>query len=131
MFTDPIGDMIARIRNGQQARKGYILCPASKMKEGVLKVLKDEGYIENFDPVEGENNKKDFKIYLKFFDGRGAIKEIKRVSKPGCRIYSGALDIPKTKNGLGIVILSTPKGIVSDYEARNSNIGGEVLCTVY
>lgn len=126
-FTDPLGDMLTRIRNGQKAQKKFVLCPASKLRASVLVVLKAEGYIREFST---ENNM--LKIELKYVEqGRPVIREIARVSKPGRRVYRGAQKIPVVYNNLGIAIVSTPKGVMSDAAAREANVGGEVLCRVF
>ena len=124
--TDPLGDMLTRIRNGQQARKDSVLTPASKLRARVLDVLQREGYIrgytqEDMGPVVG------IRIELKYFEGQPAIQHVARVSQPGRRVYSGSKDLPRVRNGLGITIVSTPKGVLSDAEAREQNVGGEVL----
>lgn len=128
--TDPLGDMLTRIRNGQQARKDSVLTPASKLRARVLDVLQREGYIrgysnEDMGPVAG------IRIELKYFEGQPAIQHMARVSRPGRRVYSGAKDLPRVRNGLGITIVSTPKGVLSDAEAREQNVGGEVLAEVF
>ena len=126
-FTDPLGDMLTRIRNGQKARKKFVMCHGSKLRSSVLDVLKSEGYIRDFST---ENNM--LKIELKYLDqGRPVIREIARISKPGRRVYSGSKAMPKVYNGLGVAIVSTPKGVMSDNEAREANVGGEVLCRVF
>ena len=126
-FTDPLGDMLTRIRNGQKARKKFVMCQASKLRSSVLEVLKGEGYIRDFST---ENNM--LKIELKYLEqGRPVIREIARISKPGRRVYSGSKAMPKVYNGLGVAIVSTPKGVMSDNEAREANVGGEVLCRVF
>ena len=126
-FTDPLGDMLTRIRNGQKARKKFVMCHASKLRSSVLDVLKGEGYIRDFST---ENNM--LKIELKYLEqGRPVIREIARISKPGRRVYSGSKAMPKVYNGLGVAIVSTPKGVMSDNEAREANVGGEVLCRVF
>ena len=130
-FSDTIGDMITRIRNGQKAGLASVKCPASILREGVLEVLKNEGYIKGYETSEIRKGVKEIRIDLKYFEGQGAIKEIKRVSTPGRRNYSKTVDIPKVKNGLGIAILSTSAGVLADYEARKKNVGGEVLCYVF
>lgn len=129
-MTDPLGDMLTRIRNGQQARKDSVLTPASKLRARVLDVLQREGYIRGYSdadmgPAAG------IRIDLKYFEGQPAIQHVARVSKPGRRVYSGATELPRVRNGLGIVIVSTPKGVLSDAEAREQNVGGEVLCQVF
>ena len=129
-LTDPLGDMLTRIRNGQQARKDSVLSPASKLRVRVLDVLKREGYIRDYAP-ENLSGHPGIRIELKYFEGQPAIKHVARVSKPGRRIYSGSQDLPRVRNGLGITIVSTPKGVLSDAEAREHNVGGEVLAEVF
>jgi small subunit ribosomal protein S8 len=129
-MSDPLGDMLTRIRNGQQARKDSILTPASKLRARVLDVLQREGYIRGYSAtVEGPAAA--LRIDLKYFEGKPAIQHVARVSKPGRRVYSGATELPRVRNGLGITIVSTPKGVLSDAEAREQNVGGEVLCQVF
>jgi len=128
--TDPVGDLLTRIRNGQRARKDSVLSPASKLRVRVLDVLQREGYIrgyseEQMGPAAG------VRIELKYFEGQPAIKHIARVSKPGSRVYSGSQELPRVMNGLGITIVSTPSGVLSDAEAREQNVGGEVLAEVF
>ena len=130
-MTDPLGDMLTRIRNGQRARKDIVHAPASKNRERVLAVLQREGYIRHFERVELNGGKADLKIELKYHEGDPVIRSIARVSKPGRRVYSSVRDLPRVANGLGISIVSTPKGVLSDAEAREKNVGGEVLCTVF
>jgi small subunit ribosomal protein S8 len=130
-MTDPLGDMLTRIRNGQQARKDSVLTPASKLRARVLEVLKREGYIRGFATETNGGAREDIRIDLKYFEGQPAIQFLQRVSKPGRRVYSGAKDLPRVRNGLGITIVSTPKGVLSDAEARDQNVGGEVLCQVF
>ena len=130
-MSDTLGDMLTRIRNGQSAKKSVVDAPASRFRGNVLDVLKREGYIRNFSQVEKRPGINEFKIELKYFDGKPVISEIKRVSTPGRRIYSSIGDLPKTYNGLGISILSTPRGVMSDNEARAAHVGGEVLCQVF
>ena len=130
-LTDPIGDMFSRIRNGQMRLLNSILIPSSNYRQNILKILKNEGYIKDFYIEKNENNRISLKINLKYFDGDPVIKEIKRISKPGRRVYSRATSIPKVMNGLGLAILSTPKGVMSDSEARKNNVGGEVICRVF
>jgi len=130
-LTDPIGDMFSRIRNGQMRLLRSVNVPASNFRLQILEVLKSEGYISNFFIEKKENNKKNLKVDLKYYEGNPVIKEIKRVSKPGRRIYSRADSIPKIQNGLGLAIISTPKGVMSDNEARKNNIGGEIICRVF
>ena len=130
-LMDPIGDMFTRIRNGQLRLKSSIDVPASNFRLKILEVLKSEGYITNYFMEKKENNKKNLKVDLKYYEGSPVIKEIKRVSKPGRRVYSRATSIPKIQNGLGLAILSTPKGVMSDNDARKNNIGGEIICRVF
>ena len=129
-MTDPLGDMLTRIRNGQQARKDSILTPASKLRAHVLDVLQREGYIRGYseEQVAGQ---KGLRIELKYFEGQPAIQHLVRVSKPGRRVYSAARELPRIRNGLGITIVSTPRGVLSDAEARDQNVGGEVLAEVF
>jgi small subunit ribosomal protein S8 len=130
-MTDPLGDMLTRIRNAQRAGMANVSCPASKLRANVLEVLKREGYIRGFMPANGGEAAPQFKIELKYNEGTPVIREINRVSKPGRRVYSKIADLPRVYNGLGISILSTPRGVMSDNEARAANVGGEVLCRVY
>ena len=130
-LADPIGDMISRIRNGQMRLLSSVSIPASNFRLQILEVLKNEGYISNFILEKEENNKKTLKVDLKYYEGNPVIREIKRVSKPGRRIYSRADSIPRIQNGLGLAIISTPKGVMSDNEARKNNIGGEIICRVF
>jgi small subunit ribosomal protein S8 len=127
-MSDPLGDLLTRIRNGQRARHSTVSTPASKLRANVLEVLKREGYIRDFSRAEGAA---ELRIELKYHEGKPVIREISRVSKPGRRVYSKIKDLPKVYNGLGIAILSTPKGVMSDNEARAANLGGEVLCRVF
>ncbi|MDR0449270.1 MAG: 30S ribosomal protein S8 [Rickettsiales bacterium] len=129
-FTHPIGDMIARIRNAQNAGKDQVAMPASSLRQNVLGVLKDEGFIEGFKTKKVSDAKSEIVVDLKYVSGQGAIQEIRIVSKPGRRVYSKSAKLPKVLNGLGVVIVSTPKGIMADYKARKENLGGEVLCQV-
>jgi small subunit ribosomal protein S8 len=129
-MTDPLGDMLTRIRNGQQARLSTVTSPASRLRSNVLEVLKAEGYIRDFEKNEIEVGKPELTIHLKYYEGQPVIREIKRVSTPGRRIYSGIRNLPRIRNGLGISILSTPRGVMSDNKARDANVGGEVLCSV-
>jgi small subunit ribosomal protein S8 len=128
--TDPLGDMLTRIRNGQRARKDSVLSPASKLRVRVLEVLQREGYIRGYSEEE-MGPAKGIRIELKYFEGQPAIKHVARVSKPGRRVYSGSQELPRIRNGLGITIVSTPKGVLSDAEAREQNVGGEVLAEVF
>ena len=129
-LNDPVGDLITRIRNAQLRRRSKLVSPASALRGRVLQVLKDEGYIRDFREIESEG-RKELEIELKYFEGAPAIHEIQRVSKPGRRVYSSIKDLRLVRNGLGISILSTPKGVMSDQAARDANVGGEVLCEVY
>ncbi len=130
-MTDPLGDMLTRIRNGQRARKNMISSPASKLRNGVLDVLQREGYIRGYSQHELRPGVSEIEIELKYHEGDPVIREIKRVSTPGRRVYSGIKDLSRVYNGLGIAILSTPRGVLSDTEAREGNVGGEVLCQVF
>ena len=130
-MNDLLSDMITRIRNGQQARLATIKCPASNLLGNVLDVLKREGYIRDYHRNEISSGIAEIEIELKYYEGEPVIKEIKRLSTPGRRNYSQISALPKTHNGLGIAILSTSKGVMSDFEARQANVGGEVLCSVY
>ena len=130
-LSDPLGDMLTRIRNGQSAHMSEINSPSSKLRRNVLEVLKREGYIRDFDEEAEVNGAANLRIELKYHDGEPVIREIARVSKPGRRIYSRIADLPRIYNGLGIAILSTPRGVISDNEARAAKIGGEVLCRVF
>jgi len=130
-INDPLGDMLTRIRNAQQRGKSSISTPASRMRERVLEVLQQEGFIRGFASVQHNGSKAEIEIELKYFDGQPVIKEIKRVSKPGRRVYASVDNLPTIYNGLGISILSTSKGVMSDAEARAHNVGGEVICTVF
>ena len=129
-MTDPLGDMLTRIRNGQSARKDSILTPASKLRANVLDVLQREGYIRGYSE-ETLAGQKGLRIELKYFEGQPAIQHLARVSKPGRRVYSGSNALPHIRNGLGTVIVSTPRGVLSDAEARAQNVGGEVLAEVF
>ncbi len=130
-MSDPLGDMLTRIRNGQRARQAVVASPASKMRANVLEVLKREGYIRGFSRQDLRAGVAELKIELKYVDGEPAIREVARVSKPGRRVYSRLADLPRSYNGLGIAILSTPRGVLSDNEARAVKVGGEVLCRVF
>jgi small subunit ribosomal protein S8 len=130
-MTDPLGDMLTRIRNGQRARKNRIMSPASKLRSNVLDVLKREGYIRDYSQHELRPGVSEIEIQLKYHEGEPVIREISRVSKPGRRVYSKIKDLQRVYNGLGIAILSTPRGVLSDSEARDQNVGGEVLCQVF
>jgi small subunit ribosomal protein S8 len=130
-LSDPLGDLLTRIRNAQKARLSSVQTPASKLRGNVLDVLKREGYIRDYSRNEQEAGMAEFKVELKYHDGEPVIREISRISKPGRRVYSKIADLPRIYNGLGISILSTPRGVMSDNEARAANVGGEVLCRVY
>ena len=130
LMNDPLGDMLTRIRNAQMRTRPSVATPASTLRARVLDVLESEGYIRGYSEVE-LNGKAEFQIELKYFDGQPVIREIQRVSKPGRRVYSSVRNIPRVADGLGVSILSTPKGVMSDHEARNQNVGGEVLCRVF
>ena len=129
-LTDPLGDMLTRIRNGQRAKKDSVLSPASKLRARVLEVLQREGYIRGYSE-DATGVHPQLRIELKYFEGEPAIKHVARVSKPGRRVYSGSRELPVIRNGLGITIVSTPRGVLSDAEARNHNVGGEVLAEVF
>jgi len=131
MVNDPVGDMIARIKNAATRGRSKVMTPASKMRARVLDVLAEEGYIRGYQLVQVPGAFPEFEIELKYFDGAPVIAEIRRVSKPGRRVYSSIGDLKPVKNGLGISILSTPKGVMSDTAARDANVGGEVLCHVF
>ena len=130
-LTDPIGDMFSRIRNGQMRSLNSIDIPSSNFRKNILKILKEEGYIKDYYIEKTENNKTTLKINLKYYEGYPVIKGIKRISKPGRRIYSRANSIPRVMNGLGLAILSTPKGVMTDTDARKNNVGGEIICRVF
>ncbi len=130
-MTDPLGDMLTRIRNAQLRKKSKVSTPASKLRGNLLDVLKAEGYIRGYSKVEFDGGKSEFEIELKYFDGQPVIREISRVSKPGRRVYTSVDNIPRVANGLGVTILSTPKGVMADHAAREANVGGEVLCKVF
>ena len=129
-IIDPVGDMFTRIRNGQMRSLSRIDVPASKFRLQILEILKLEGYINNFF-VEKNQNINTLKVDLKYYEGNPVIKDIKRISKPGRRVYSRAISIPKIQNGLGLAIVSTSKGVMSDSEARKNNVGGEIICKVF
>src|SRR5437588_8652486 len=128
---DPISDLFTRIRNAQMRSKSKVSTPGSKLRASVLDVLKSEGYIRGYTSTEFENGRTEFEIELKYFDGAPVIREISRVSKPGRRVYTSVKTLPRINNGLGIAIVSTPKGVMADHDAREANVGGEVLCTVF
>ena len=130
-MNDPIGDMLTRIRNSQMRGKSTVSTPASTLRARVLDVLLSEGYIRGYERASTENGQGELVISLKYFEGEPVIREVKRVSKPGRRVYMGVKEIPSVRNGLGVSIVSTPKGVMSDANARAANVGGEVLCTVF
>ncbi|MEM6973349.1 MAG: 30S ribosomal protein S8 [Pseudomonadota bacterium] len=130
-MNDPLGDMLTRIRNAQLRNKQKVTSPASKLRGWVLDVLVEEGYIRGYERSEPEPHKPVFEIELKYFEGQPAIKELKRISTPGRRSYSGSNAIPQVRNGLGVAIMSTNRGVMTDHRARAENVGGEVLCTVF
>ena len=129
-MQDPLADMLTRIRNAQMAGKAVVKMPSAKLKVSVASVLKEEGYIRNFEIIQNEKGKQ-IEIALKYFDGKPAIKEISRISKPGMRVYSSVKAMPSYKNNMGVSILSTSKGVMTNFSAKDANIGGEVLCRVY
>lgn len=128
-MSDPIADMLTRIRNAQRAEKSRVVMPSSKLKVAIASVLKEEGYVDDF-AVREVDGKPSLDIALKYYAGRPVIEQIERVSRPGLRIYKGSQDIPRVMNGLGVAIVSTPKGVMTDRKARASNVGGEILCIV-
>lgn len=130
-LSDPLGDMLTRIRNAYGRRKTKVSTPASRLRARVLDVLKAEGYIRDYSQIDFGDGKSELEIELKYFDGAPVIREISRVSKPGRRVYVSVKSIPQVANGLGISILSTPKGVMADHEAREQNVGGEVLCQIF
>ncbi|MGB4058122.1 MAG: 30S ribosomal protein S8 [Alphaproteobacteria bacterium] len=130
-MNDPLSDMLSRIRNGQQAAKPVIECPHSRLHENVCAVLKDEGFIREYRIEQRDGNKKVLIIELKYAEGKGVIRIIDRVSKPGRRVYSNVKDLPRFYNGLGILVVSTPRGVMADSKARAANVGGEILCQVF
>src|SRR5690242_21022387 len=129
-MNDPLGDLLSRIRNAQMRNKSKVSSPNSRLRESVLGVLKNEGYIRGYTVVE-RDGRSEIEIELKYFDGEPVIREIERVSKPGRRVYASVKNLPRVNNGLGISVLSTPKGIMADHSARDANVGGEVLFTVF
>ena len=130
-LNDPLGDMLTRIRNAQMRNKSKVATPGSKLRANVLEVLQSEGYIRGYSSTELGNGRTEFDIELKYFDGAPVIRGISRVSKPGRRVYASVDKLPRILNGLGVAIVSTPKGVMADHEAREQNVGGEVLCTVF
>jgi small subunit ribosomal protein S8 len=130
-LSDPLGDMLTRIRNAYGRKKSSVSTPASRLRARVLDVLKSEGYIRDYSQTDFDNGKSELSIELKYFDGNPVVREISRVSKPGRRVYVSAKSIPHVANGLGVAILSTPKGVMADHEAREQNVGGEILCQIF
>jgi len=129
-MNDPLGDLLARIRNAQMRNKSKVISPNSRLRESVLGVLENEGYIRGYTVVE-RDGRSEIEIELKYFDGEPVIREIERVSKPGRRVYTSVKNMPRINNGLGVTIVSTPKGVMADHDARDANVGGEILCTVF
>ena len=129
--NDPIGDLIARINNAQMRKKPKVSTPGSRLRVSVLDVLKNEGFIRGYAAVDHADGRSELEIELKYFDGEPVIREMSRVSKPGRRVYVAVRNLPRINNGLGVAILSTPKGVMADHDAREANVGGEVLCTVF
>jgi len=130
-MNDPLGDMLTRIRNAQMRGRSTVRTPASKLRAWVLDVLKDEGYIRGYEKVTGDGGHPELEISLKYYEGAPVIRELRRVSKPGRRVYLGVKELPSVRQGLGVSIVSTPKGVMSDAAARAAHVGGEVLCTVF
>ena len=131
MMNDPLGDMLTRIRNAQMRRKNKVTTPGSRLRANVLDVLRSEGYIRDYSSTDFGNGRTEFEIELKYYEGEPVIRTIERVSKPGRRVYSAVSNMPRVANGLGITIVSTPKGVMADHVAREQNVGGEVLCRVF
>ena len=129
-MNDPIGDLITRIRNAQQRNKSKVSSPGSHLRVRVLDVLKSEGYIRGYASVE-KDGRSELEIELKYFEGEPVIREIERISKPGRRVYASVRNLPRINNGLGVAVVSTPKGVMADHDAREQNVGGEILCTVF
>jgi small subunit ribosomal protein S8 len=129
-MNDPLGDLLSRIRNAQVRNKSKVTSPSSRLRESVLDVLKNEGYIRGYAVMQREG-RSEIEIELKYFDGEPVIREIERVSKPGRRVYTSVKNMPRINNGLGVTIVSTPKGVMADHDARDANVGGEILCTVF
>ena len=129
-MNDPLGDLLTRIRNAQMRNKSKVSSPGSKLRESVLEVLKSEGYIRGYTVTEREG-RAELDIELKYFEGEPVIREIERISKPGRRVYASVRALPRINNGLGVAILSTPKGVMADHDARDANVGGEIICTVF
>jgi len=130
MMNDPLGDLLSRIRNAQMRNKSKVNSPSSRLRESVLEVLKAEGYIRGYAVVEREG-RSEIEIELKYFEGEPVIRELERISKPGRRVYTSVRNLPRINNGLGVAIVSTPKGVMADHDARDANVGGEILCTVF
>lgn len=130
-MSDPLGDMLTRIRNAQQRRKSTVTTPASNLRGRVLEVLAEEGYIRGYSRTDFDGGKSEFEIELKYYEGTPVIQKIARISKPGRRVYTSVKDMPRVSNGLGIAILSTPRGVMTDAQAREENVGGELLCQVF
>jgi len=130
-INDPVGDMLTRIRNAQMRRKPTVSTPGSGQRQRVLDVLQSEGFIRGYSVTDFGKGRSEFEIELKYYDGQPVIKEIARVSKPGRRVYASVKNLPRVKNGLGLSIVSTPRGVMADHEARDANVGGEVICTVF
>jgi small subunit ribosomal protein S8 len=129
-MNDPLGDLLTRIRNAQMRNKSKVSSPNSRLRESVLEVLKSEGYIRGFAVME-RDGRSEIEIELKYFEGEPVIREIERISKPGRRVYTSVKNLPRINNGLGVAIVSTPKGVMADHDARDANVGGEILCTVF
>ena len=129
-MNDPIGDLLTRIRNAQMRNKSKVSSPNSRLRESVLEVLKTEGYIRGYAVVE-KDGRTEIEIELKYYEGEPVIREIERISKPGRRVYTSVKNLPRINNGLGVAIVSTPKGVMADHDARDANVGGEILCTVF
>jgi small subunit ribosomal protein S8 len=129
-MNDPLGDLLTRIRNAQMRNKSKVSSPNSRLRESVLEVLKSEGYIRSYAVVE-RDGRSEIEVELKYFEGEPVIREIERISKPGRRVYTSVKNLPRINNGLGVAIVSTPKGVMADHDARDANVGGEILCTVF
>jgi small subunit ribosomal protein S8 len=130
-LSDPLGDMLTRIRNAYGRKKSSVSTPASRLRTRVLDVLKSEGYIRDYSQTDFDNGKSEIEIELKYFDGAPVVREIERVSKPGRRVYASVKNLPRINNGLGVAIVSTPKGVMADHDARDANVGGEILCQIF
>ena len=129
--NDPLGDLLSRIRNAQQRKKNKVSTPGSRLRANVLEVLKTEGYIRGYATLAHSDGRSEIEIELKYFDGEPVIREIERISKPGRRVYASVRALPRINNGLGVAIVSTPKGVMADHAARDANVGGEIICTVF